>query len=339
MTKPKTRRAGNIIVIGASAGGVEALQQIVATLPPDLPAAVFVVLHLGTAATSSLPAILGRAGAWPVAHGVDGAEIEPGKVYIAPPDFHLLVGPGKIALSRGPRENRFRPAIDPLFRSAAIHYRNRVIGVILTGMLGDGAAGLWAIKEGGGTAVVQSDAKFDPMPTYARENVDVDHYVPLAEIPPLLGRLLLSPVASASANPIPTVIRMHHEKIEMKTTTKIDWDRVGKRSVFSCPDCNGMLWELSEGKHLQYACHVGHSFTGSILSESKNLSVEHSLWSAVRALKEAAALQEHLAERSAQNGRTAAAKVHRKNATQKHEEAKLVQSILKIPTPATDASS
>ncbi|HEU4628992.1 MAG TPA: chemotaxis protein CheB, partial [Gemmatimonadaceae bacterium] len=184
---PQPARA--VIVIGASADGVEALQEVISRLPADLPAAVLVVLHVASGAPSVLPRILDRRAALGVSHARDGEPIVPGHVFVAPPDFHLLVKDGRLKLLRGPRENGVRPAVDPLFRSAADAYGPAVVGVVLSGTLDDGTLGLGMIKRAGGLAVVQDpdEALFDGMPRNAVERVRVDHVVPLAEIAPLLA--------------------------------------------------------------------------------------------------------------------------------------------------------
>src|SRR6266581_9811031 len=194
----------DIIVIGASAGGVEALLALTGTLPRDLPAAVFVVLHIPAQSPSALPSILGRAGALKVVHATDGAEIEHGRIYVAPPDHHIFVERGKVRIVRGPKENRHRPAIDPLFRSAAQAYGSRVVGVVLTGALDDGTAGLIALKRRGGIAVVQDpdEALFSGMPLSALANVEVDYRLPLSSIGPLLVRLASEQVEEHREYPV-----------------------------------------------------------------------------------------------------------------------------------------
>ena len=195
----------DIIVVGASAGGVEALQTLVRGLPADVPAAMFVVLHMSADAPSMLPQILNRAGPLPVAAAVDNEPIAPGRVYVAVPDHHLLIERGRVCLVRGPKENRSRPAVDPLFRSAARAYGSRVIGVVLTGALDDGTSGLQAVKGRGGLAVVQdpAEALYTGMPRSAMEHVAVDYCMPLAEIPALLARLAVEPAPDESAYPVP----------------------------------------------------------------------------------------------------------------------------------------
>jgi two-component system chemotaxis response regulator CheB len=195
----------DIIVIGASAGGVEALREITRGLPANLPATLFVVLHVPPQNPSHLPAILSRSGPLPAAHAGDGAEFVPGRIYVAPPDTHLLVESGRTHLSHGPTENRHRPAIDPLFRSAARAYGSRVVGVVLTGSLDDGTAGLYQIRRHGGVAVVQDpdDALFPSMPANALEYVGADYRCQVTEIAPLLERLARTPVRADTVDPAP----------------------------------------------------------------------------------------------------------------------------------------
>jgi two-component system chemotaxis response regulator CheB len=323
----------DIIVVGASAGGVQALQQLVSKLPSSLPASLFVVLHIWPASQSHLADILSRAGPLPAEHATNEAPIRRGRVYVAPSDFHLLIEEGRMLVLRGPKENRFRPAINPLFRSAAAAYRNRVIGVILTGLLDDGAAGLWAIKQCGGVTIVQSDAQFDQMPQAALENVEVDHHVPLADIPALLDRLTRESIPTNGIPPVPEVVRLNNEGVKMKTNG-FAVEGVGRRSLFSCPECNGALWEMDEGKHLHFRCHVGHAYAAGVLAAAQNSNIEQSLWTALRALKESAALDQRLADRSNHHGLRAAAEAHKNNADQKLAQADEIQTFLLQLRPA-----
>src|SRR5436190_7735727 len=186
----------DIVVMGASAGGVETLAELVSGLPEEFPAAIFVVLHLLPTAHSVLPEILDRSGTLPAAAAVDDEDIDRGRIYVAPPDRHLLLGPGRVSLTRGPRENGHRPAVDPLFRSAARAYRQRVIAVVLSGSLDDGTAGLRLVKRMGGTTVAQDpdDALYPSMPASAIANNSVDCVAPLAEMAGLLSRLVDSAI-------------------------------------------------------------------------------------------------------------------------------------------------
>jgi two-component system chemotaxis response regulator CheB len=266
-----------IIVVGASAGGVEALQRLAAGLPANLDASVFVVLHIGAGMDghSHLPAILSRAGKLPAVAPRDGAQIEAGKIYVAPPDSHLLVNKGSVHLSHGPKENWTRPAINPLFRSAAAAYGADVIGVILTGMLDDGVAGLAEIKRRGGVAVVQDprSALYSSMPLSALKSVDVDHVVPLSQIGSFVADL-------AEAERIADV------KEDPMNRTPSD---------LTCPECRGPLWEERQGRIVEFACRVGHRYTPLAMEAEHRTTVERSLWSSLVAVEEAAEIAEKLA--------------------------------------------
>src|SRR5438128_4983989 len=215
----------DIVVVGASAGGMAALEQLVAGLPRGLPASLFVVWHLAPGVKSVLPTLLARAGPLPACNPKDGDPIEPGRIYVGPNDHHMLLENGYIRVARGPKENRFRPAVDPLFRSAAYLYSTRVIGVVLSGALDDGTAGLWAIKLRGGTAVVQdpADAVHRSMPLNALDNVDVDHKLPAREIGPLLGRLVREQAAPEPMLPAEVRARMEAEiKIARESDPRLE---------------------------------------------------------------------------------------------------------------------
>ncbi len=325
-------------MIGASAGGVEALRRLVGMLPARLPATVFIVLHVWPDARSYLQPILARSTPLTVREPRNHERVERGVIYVAPSDQHLMVEQERILIVRGPRENRARPAINPLFRSAAAVYGPRVVGVVLTGMLDDGTGGLWAVKHCGGVAVVQepSEAEFPEMPRSALANVEVDHCVPLAEMGPLLVKLAGEPPPVAEpVSPVPESVQASNHVMKMEASP-VSLDRLGKRSVFSCPECNGALWEVAEGGQPEYRCHVGHAYSPQILAAEQNLVIEQSLWSALRALKESAALDERLAKRSAEMALDLAAATHRANAAEKQQQ---VAHLLKFlhslpPSPA-----
>lgn len=312
----------DIIVIGASAGGVDALRQLIGALPARLPAAVFIVLHLWPQAKSALCAILQRVTPLQVKEPEHDQAFTPGHIYVAPPDHHMMLEPGRIVVVRGPRENHARPAINPLFRSAAAAFGPRVIGVVLTGTLDDGTAGLWAVKRCGGTAVVQdpADADFAEMPRNALEHVAVDHCVPLKQMASLLARLTAEPVDAPAPTEVPVEIRLNTDSA-MMTPAQFDLDKVGKRAIFTCPECNGALWEIAEGSQLQFRCHVGHGFSPRVLEAQQNLVIEQSLWSALRALKESAELDERLAERTKESQLEQAAASYRRAAEEKKRQA------------------
>jgi two-component system chemotaxis response regulator CheB len=289
----------DIITIGASAGGVEALGALVGGLPADLPASVFVTLHVPSHRASSLPQILSKRGPLPAEHARDGQAIEPGRIFVAPPDQHLLIHEGIVRLSRGPRENGVRPGIDPLFRTAARWYGPRVVGVVLSGTLDDGAAGLLAIKERGGIAVVQDpdDALFPWMPRAAMDVVDVDHALPASEIPELLVRLAIDDPAVKADDPVPEEMKIESAIAEFDLGAIQGVDRPGIPSGFACPDCAGVLWEIQDGEMTRYRYRVGHAWSTTSLLAEQAKSLEVALWTAFRALEERAALAERTASR------------------------------------------
>ena len=296
----------DIIVIGASAGGVEALKILVPALPADLPAAVFVVLHVPPRGTSILPQILTRSGRLKAHHAVDGEPIVPGRMYVAPPDMHLVIRPDAVQVVRSPRENGHRPAADVLFRSAAYVYGPRVAGVVLSGSLDDGTAGLAAIKQRGGVAIVQDpgDALYPGMPSSALQDVAVDYCVPVAQIGETLKRLARDP---ASGNGAETMADDDMKtEIEMASFDPAAYDEQrhpGTPSGFGCPDCGGALWELREGELVRFRCRVGHAWSVESLIARQAEALEEALWVALRALEEQASLSGRLAERLKQRGR------------------------------------
>ena len=290
----------NIIVVGASVGGVEALQRLVGGLPRHFHASIFVVLHLSRQSTSVLPEILTRVGSLPASHPRDGEPIRMGQIYVAPPDHHLLLDEGKVRISRGPKENRHRPAVDPLFRSAARWYGPRVIGVVLTGSLDDGTAGLLAIKKRGGLTMVQdpADAFCGDMPRSAMEVVDVDYVAPVDRIPELLRQLVPVQVAENGTGKSAR-LRKETEIAELKNMDAIeDENRPGVPSQFACPECGGVLWEMNGEEILRFRCRVGHAFTASSLGVEQVEAVEGALWAAMRALEEGASLARRMAEKA-----------------------------------------
>lgn len=252
----------DIVVIGASAGGVEAVASIVEALPRDLAAAVFVVVHFPPHTTSVLPRILTRRGGMTAMHPEDGTPIELGCVYVAPPDHHLLVENGHVRLVRGPRENGARPAVDPLFRSAARAYGSRVIGIVLTGNLDDGTAGLMSVASAGGLAIVQDpdDAMYAGMPTSALRHVQADHVVPLSDIPSLLVRRVGEPVEQKGAG---SVAREQNREVGISEMYRdaLESPRAGVPSGYACPECHGALWETDDGGLLRFRCRVGHAYS------------------------------------------------------------------------------
>jgi two-component system, chemotaxis family, protein-glutamate methylesterase/glutaminase len=276
----------DIIVMGASAGGVEALEEVVQGLPADLPASLFIVLHLPSNYKSVLAEILQSASALPVTNPPDNTPIESGHIYVARSDYHMILQDRHVRMLPGPKENRHRPAIDPLFRSAAWAYGSRVIGVLLTGALDDGVAGLWAVQSCGGLTIVQDPktAHCPDMPRNALRSMRVDYRVPLAEIGPLLVRLTMKP-NKRKEETRPEIVRLETELLTRPSRIE-DMNKLGAPTVFTCPTCRGALWELQAGGLLHYRCHTGHAFSmESLLAEQTDAS-EAALYSALRALEE-----------------------------------------------------
>lgn len=289
----------DIVVIGASAGGIEPLIALVERLPADLAASIFVVVHTPPHSGSLLPQILTRAGALPAAHAEDGAAIETGRIYVAPPDRHLMVRRGSVAVARGPRENHSRPAIDPLFRSAARSYGSRAVGVILSGALYDGAAGLLAIKERGGVAIVQdaTEATVSSMPLRALNLVDAALVLPAAGIGDAIARYAQGePDARGDET-------MMDDKEHLKEVIAGDFaqqahnGRTDETTVYTCPDCGGVLWQTEEGPGTWFQCHVGHGYAPEVLLGQKSEELEAALWSCMRLLREKATLTRQSATR------------------------------------------
>jgi len=296
---PATR---DMIVMGASLGGVDALSRLLAQLPADLPAAIFVVQHMQPYTDSHLAAILSKASPLPVREALNGEKIRVGQVYLAPPDQHLLVANGTLRVGRGPRENRARPAIDPLFRTAAHVGRSRTIGVILTGLLDDGAAGLAAIKQCGGVTIVQDpkDALHSSMPEEALRASQPDYVVPLSEMGAILDGLSRQPAPQAP--PVPAIISLEARLTERSLGTHghvdsiHETEQLGSLTPLTCPDCGGSLWRM--GQENRFRCHVGHAYSiGSLMSEQDE-KLEHALWAAVRSLEERSKTLESLADRN-----------------------------------------
>ncbi len=318
----------DVVVIGASAGGFEVLKQLFRALPADFPAAVLVVLHLGEHGYGSLVKALDAAGPLRVSFAEDGRRIENGAIALAPPNEHLLLAKGVMLLRRGPRENGSRPAIDPLFRSAAVHYGTRAIGMVLSGMLSDGALGLGAIKRCGGLAVVQdpADAAFPDMPEAALA-AKPDHVASLAELPDLLSRLVAEAAPLGLA--IPEDIRIEAaiaagEKAGIAVT-----EQLGERSVLSCPECHGVLWEIGEGSQRRFRCHVGHGFSEASLEREQASEMTQALVSALRALEERVMLVGRLGESADQARRSSLAKHWHERAAEYQEQADLIRRILR----------
>lgn len=293
--KPQT-----VIVVGASAGGVNAIGAIVSDLPADFAAAILVVLHIG-AHKSNLPWLLNQEGSIEAMHPADGDPVEGGRVYVAPPDHHLTVEDGVMRLTKGPRENFARPAIDPLFRSAAQSYGSNLIGVMLTGGLNDGTAGMYELKQHGGLAIVQDpeEALSASMPRSVMAHMTVDHCVPLAAIAPLLVRLVserakAGAVAASVLSPNAQAPEMTAEFTEHRPI------------AVTCPDCGGALRQRELGTIALFECHIGHRYTAEVMLAAQFLALERSVEMAMRSLGERAELCRQMADKTATDDTLAA---------------------------------
>lgn len=289
-----------LVAIGASAGGVEALRELVASLPPELPAAMLVVMHVLPTGTSMLPAILARAGRLPATGARHGELLERGHIYVAPPDHHLLVADGHISLSHGPRENGHRPALDPLFRSVARSFGQRAVGAVLSGTLDDGTAGLRMMRSYGGATIAQDpdDALYRGMPQSAIDNGAAEHVVRISKMADLVCTLLDTPVTrnggppdEEDEDPLP------EPNLDIAEPQPV---QAGDLTPLTCPECGGALWEHQEGDLVRFKCHVGHAFSPASMQTEQGRALEAALWSAMRSLREREALFRRMARRGAQ---------------------------------------
>jgi len=333
----------DIIVIGGSTGSLTVLKELVKSLPADLPAAIFIVWHIAPNSPGILPEVLERFGKLPAENARDGQKIEMGHIYVAPPDHHLLVENSHVKVSKGPKENRFRPAVDPLFRSAAAAYRSRVIGVILSGGLDDGVAGLWTVKEFGGTAIVQDllDAENPSMPLNARKRVEVDYSVPGNELADLLIRLCNEEVEEKKQ---PMTKKSGKTDVEISIAGGDDALlkgvlELGAPSYFTCPECHGVLVEIMEGKNIRFRCHTGHAYSsGTLLSEISE-SVEDTLWSSIRAIDENIMLLKHLSSHLQEQDAELAG-IYEQEASRIYERSQKVrEAVVEVTKPPVETGS
>jgi two-component system chemotaxis response regulator CheB len=314
----------DIVVIGASAGGVQALIRMVHALPLRFPAAIFVVLHTSPSGPGLLDKVLNRTDGTRARYAHDGMKTEPGKIYIAPPDFHMLLEPQRLRIVRGPKQNGNRPAIDVLFRSAAKAYGDRVIGVVLTGFLNDGSAGLAAIKSAGGIAIVQDpeDAQVSAMPAQALARAHPDYCLPLDKIPELLKKLV-----TGGMEDMPMPKRNHKNKTTNGGfSSKQHVER--ELSGLTCPACHGAVWEVREGVVVRYQCRVGHSYSPESMMDAQTESLERALWAALRELEEGVVLARRLAEYSHHRNRDKASDVFKRQAREKENHATVLRTLL-----------
>jgi len=320
----------DLVVIGASAGGVEALRDIARQLPEDFPAAVLTVVHFPADGTSMLPLILSRRGRLPAVHAEDGAEIRPGTIYVAPPDRHLLVVGGRLHLSRGPRENGHRPAVDPLFRSAALAYGTRVVAVVLSGNLDDGTAGMAAVRRHGGVTVAQdpADALYPGMPSSAVSAGVAQHVVPLADVPALLVELANTEAQEAA--PVDDTLDRYEDAVTGMRQVPPLGDPPGEAAGLVCPECRGSLFEIRDGELVRYRCRVGHTYGGETLLEKQTEQVEEALWTALQVLNERASLSRRTAHRMEQRGHDRVAARFHETARESDRLAAVVSGVLRV---------
>jgi two-component system, chemotaxis family, protein-glutamate methylesterase/glutaminase len=326
------RTVQRIIVIGGSTGGFEAFKTIVQKLPPDLGAAVFIVWHMSADVNGLLPQVLNRENTLVASNAVNNEPIQNNHIYVAPPDHHLLVREGKVQITRGPKENRFRPAVDPLFRSAAYTYGNRVIGIILSGGLDDGTAGLWTIKHYGGIAVVQhpEDAQVSSMPENAIRQVKVDHIVPASEIAALIVRLLQEPVSENNVTMRDEQTKKEIDIAAEENGMEHGFLKFGELTPYSCPECHGVLSRLQNGDIVRYRCHTGHAYTADVLITAITEKIEDSLYNAIRGIDESIMLLNHIGDHYAEVNEPRLAALYFKKANEAEDRAQLVRKAAKM---------
>jgi two-component system, chemotaxis family, protein-glutamate methylesterase/glutaminase len=318
-----------IIVIGASSGGFEAMRKIVRKLPADFEPPIFVVWHMSSDVRGILPQVFNRENKIFAAHASDSEMISPGRIYVAPPDYHLLLQDGKVRVTHGPKENRFRPAVDPLFRSAALAYGARVVGVILSGALDDGTAGLWTVKQHGGTAVVQDpiDAEVSSMPKNAMQKVSVDYCLPATEIADLLVRLSKETIKNNGVmtdDQTRKEIQIAGEAHAMKKGELM----FGELTPYTCPECHGVLSRLRNGNIVRYRCHTGHAYSNGTLTAAISEKIESSLYSAIRGIDESIILLNHMGDHLAEANKPKLAAVYFRKAKEAEERSKNLHNVI-----------
>jgi two-component system chemotaxis response regulator CheB len=305
-----------IIVIGASAGGLQAVSRLIKNLPPDLPIVLFVVIHLSKRSSAEIISrhLQKNTTSYTCVVANDREEFKVGHLYVAPPEHHLFIKEGYIRLTNGPHENRWRPAIDVLFRSAAAAYDSLVTGIILTGMMDDGTSGLVAIKRSGGTCIVQEpeEAEYMDMPVSALSNVDVDHRLLLADIGNVIMENLKNP--KQPVQQIPEDIKIEASITERMTSSIEDMEKIATHSNYTCPDCGGGLWAMKNEKLSRYRCHTGHVYTEKVLLEKQSEEMEESLWVCTRMMEERRNILQTMAWRDKEQGLSTRYELYQKRA-------------------------
>ena len=337
--RPAARPVNRIVAVGASAGGVETLRDLVARLPADLDASVLVVLHLSPNSPSALDAILRRAGDMQVVSPETGDPLVAGTVYVAPPDRHLLVRDGGLVVSRGPRENGHRPAVDPLFRSVSRWYGPAAIGVVLSGTLDDGAAGAAIVGQRGGRVLVQDpdEALYPGMPRAALRAWPGAEVTTLPKMADVLVDWIADPIPWAPVG-ADRDLELETDMAEFDDEAMADPDRPGIPAGFSCPDCNGAMFEI-DSDVMRFRCRVGHAWSPESLVAQQVDGAEAALWMAIRHLEEKAALHRRLADSAAQRGSQIGARMHVERAKESGESAEIIRRLLRVPLTGDAAAS
>jgi len=316
-----------LVVVGASAGGVEALRALVGGLPADIDAAICVVLHVSRGGTSTLADILDRAGPLPAVRAADGAQLERGRIFVAPANFHTLVRDGRLRLSAGPAENGHRPAIDPLFRTAARAWGASVIGVVLSGSRDDGAFGLGTIATHGGMGLVQdpAEALYPSMPRHAMEQMPAARVAPAAKMGAVLAELV-ERCHGPRAITDDALLEAENAVAELTALTAED---IGAAPAgYGCPSCHGALFELPSGAAPRFRCRVGHAWTATELLEQQADALEGALWMALRSLEEKAALALRMAESAQLRGSSAIAARYTGASTEAAEASSIIRRLI-----------
>lgn len=330
-----------VVVIGASAGGVLPLEQVIAGLPPDFPAPVLIVLHLAEHHPSLLPEILAAAGGLRVRPAENGQKLNGGEVYVAVPDRHLLIGNNGVLVTTGPKENDYRPSIDLLFRSAAYHYGNGAIGVVLSGSLSDGSAGLFSIKRLGGIAIIQDpeEAPYNSMPLAALRRVDIDYAMPVKEIGRLIVELVKAPAPAPHIGAAAYRATLKEEVDISAGVSPLTMDPVARHapSPYTCPACHGVLLRIEEGKQDRFRCHTGHGYSAAALFDRYRDNVEDKLWESVKAMQETIFLLTEASRRAAAAGEEHSVKTLQKTLQELEARVETVR-MLALKQPGLDAA-
>jgi two-component system chemotaxis response regulator CheB len=320
----------NIIVIGASIGGFEALKRMVSNLPADLPATIFIVWHMSAEVKGILPEVLTKIGTVQASTAVDNEPIKSNHIYVAPPDHHMIIEEDRIRITRGPKENRFRPAIDPLFRAAAYTYKTRVIGMILSGALDDGTAGLWKVKSYGGIAMVQDpkDAENPSMPRNALKAVKVDFCLPIDGLTSQLVKLCVQNAPNYKSE----IMEDERDEAEIaiaaeKNALKHFSDSFGKCSPYSCPECHGVMSEIMEDHIIRYRCHTGHAYSANTLLKSLTEKTEDNLYNVIRGMDETVFLLNHTGDHYAEANEPSVAAAYFNQAKKTFEQSNILRAM------------